>query len=80
MTALKKCPFCGGKATVMFCGEIPYVLEKYHNKYVFAGCPKCKITTSLYNANNNTRSPLLNEQNTLEAKEKAIADWNRRAK
>ena len=70
-TELKPCPFCGGKAEVRFVSDkVPFVLKKYHYKYIFAGCRKCGIVTALYNAFNNTRSPLKNEAN-IEKKPKS---------
>jgi Lar family restriction alleviation protein len=79
-TELKPCPFCGGKAEVSFVSDkVPYVLKKYHNRYIFAGCRNCGIVTPVYNAFNNTGSPLRNEANTESAKRKAIKAWNRRA-
>ena len=77
---LKPCPFCGGEAKAMFVSQnTTHVYARYRGRYVFVGCPKCGITTRLYNAHNKTFSPLLNESNTNRAYQKAIDDWNRRA-
>ena len=77
---LKPCPFCGGKAEVRFVSkELPHILKKYHNRFVFAGCRKCGIVTAIYNAFNKTRSPLKNGANTQRAIKRAIEAWNRRA-
>ena len=79
-TELKPCPFCGGTADVSFVSDkVPYVLKKYHNRFIFAGCRKCGIVTPVFNAFNKTRSPLMNEANIAKAKQKAIEVWNRRA-
>lgn len=79
MDELKPCPFCGGEAKAAFAHPW-YMLKRLHDRCVFAGCPKCGITTSLYLAHNRTRSPLINKAHEEEAKEKAIEAWNRRAK
>jgi Lar family restriction alleviation protein len=78
MAELKPCPFCGGESAVAFASPW-FMLKRLHNRYVFAGCRKCGCTTQLYNANNHTRSPILNDVHTQQAKERAIEAWNRRA-
>ena len=78
MAELKPCPFCSGEAVVRF-AHPDYMLKRLHNRYIFAGCVNCKITTPLFYANNKTRSPLINEFNTEQAKKQAIAAWNKRA-
>lgn len=78
MVKLKPCPFCGGAAAVCFAHPF-FMLKRFHNRYVFAGCKKCEVTTPLFNAHNKTRSPLLNDYNTEQAKKKAIEAWNMRA-
>lgn len=75
---LKPCPFCGGKAKVSFANP-HFFLKKWHNRLVFAGCPKCGATTSLFNAFNHTGSPIRNEYNTERAFQRAADAWNRRA-
>lgn len=75
---LKPCPFCGGEAKVAF-ARPKFMLKKLHNRYVFAGCPNCGVSTMLYFANNRTGSPLINKAHEESAKEKATDAWNRRA-
>ena len=78
MAELKPCPFCGGEAVVKWAHPF-FMLKKFHNRYVFAGCVKCNCATPMFNANNHTRSPIFNDVNTERAKDKAIEAWNRRA-
>lgn len=75
---LKPCPFCGGKAKVSFANPF-FFLKKFHNRFVFAGCPECGATTKLFNAYNHTGSPERNKYNTERAFQKATDAWNRRA-
>ena len=75
---LKPCPFCGGEAVVAW-AHPPFMLKRLHNRFIFAGCKKCHVSTPLFNARNKTGSPLINEAHTKDAKKKAIEAWNRRA-
>ena len=79
MTELKPCPFCGSNR--VFVGFVrPYfMLKKYHDRYVAAGCLDCKASTVMFQARNKTRSPILNEYGEEEAIRKAVEAWNRRA-
>lgn len=79
MTELKPCPFCGSENVATAFAQPPYMLAKIKNKYVFAGCKDCGAATSLFFANNRTRSPIFNKANEKKAFNKAIEAWNRRA-
>lgn len=78
MAELKPCPFCGSERTYIGKCSAPHILKKYHSGY-FAGCLDCKITTRIHNPRK-TRSPLLNDVEEERARQRAIDDWNTRAK
>lgn len=75
---LKPCPFCGGEAKFAF-ARPRFMLKKYRDRFVFAGCPSCGATTKLFFANNRTKSPLLNVAHENDARKTAAEAWNRRA-
>lgn len=75
---LKPCPCCGGKAKVSTVRPF-FMIKKYHNRYVTAGCTQCGLCTSLFKANNKTGSPLRNAVHEEEAMREAADAWNRRA-
>lgn len=75
---LKPCPFCGNTLTRAQLANPYWMLKKYHDKYAFAGCPKCGASTRLFFANNHTGSPILNKANEKAVIEAAIIEWNRR--
>lgn len=78
MERLKPCPFCGSENTEVRIAHPYFMLQRYKNKYVFAGCLDCGAVTKAFKRDNNTGSPLLNEANDRFAFNEAACAWNRR--
>lgn len=76
---LENCPFCGSSNTIVGLVHPKWMLKKYHNRYVAAGCRDCGASTAPILARNHTGSPLMNEANLKAAIEKAAENWNRRS-
>ena len=66
---LKPCPFCGGEAVAKFVSPY-FVKEDYQGLCYVVGCKECGCSTSLYYSYKHMYDD--------EAKEQAIAAWNRR--
>lgn len=76
MPELKPCPFCGGEAVIEVANPW-FMLKKIRNKYLFAGCAKCGVSTRMFRLPT-TGSPLINEYETEEIKKVLAALWNTR--
>ncbi|MBR4705452.1 MAG: Lar family restriction alleviation protein [Paludibacteraceae bacterium] len=76
MTELKRCPFCGGKATIQRAHPW-FMLKKYRDKFAFAGCAKCGISTRMLKVPA-TGSPIMNEHETEVMNHKLAEIWNTR--
>lgn len=75
---LEYCPFCGGEARCIIASPT-WMVSKFRGRYAAVGCTECGAQTPLFDADNHTGSPILNEAHEKAAFKKAAEAWNRRA-